>query len=56
MISENRSGLLVQPWVIVAPVVAIALLTIGVNLVGDGIARSLGRSTAAVEETRVEAT
>ena len=28
MISENRSGLNLNPWAIVAPTVAIALLTI----------------------------
>jgi peptide/nickel transport system permease protein len=43
MISENRGGLLVQPWLVVVPAVAIALLTIGVNLVADGIARASGR-------------
>jgi len=44
MISENQAGLLVQPWVIVAPAVAIALLTISVNLISDSIARSVGRT------------
>jgi peptide/nickel transport system permease protein len=44
MINENRPALTIQPWVIVAPVVAIALLTISVNLIGDGLARALGRS------------
>jgi peptide/nickel transport system permease protein len=42
MISENRNGLLVQPWPVVAPVVAIAALTIGVSLVVDGIRRASG--------------
>jgi peptide/nickel transport system permease protein len=44
MISENRDGLLVNPWPIVVPAAAIALLTIGVNLVADAVARSVGRS------------
>jgi peptide/nickel transport system permease protein len=44
MISENRSGFNLNPWVIIAPAVMIALLTISVNLVGDAVARSLGRS------------
>ncbi len=44
MISENRAGLLVQPWVVVVPAATIALLTIGVNLIADGVARSVGRS------------
>jgi peptide/nickel transport system permease protein len=42
MISENRNGLLVQPWPVVVPVVAIAALTIGVSLVVDGIRRASG--------------
>ncbi|MDO5629247.1 MAG: ABC transporter permease [Mobilicoccus sp.] len=37
MASENRLALLVQPWGVVAPVLLIALLTIGTNLVADGL-------------------
>lgn len=44
MISENRGGLVIQPWVVLAPAATIALLTIGVNLIADGVARSVGRS------------
>ena len=44
MISENRSALTIQPWIVMAPILAIGLLTISVNLIGDGIARALGRS------------
>ena len=44
MISENRAGLLVQPWVVFVPAVTIALLAIGVNLIADAVARSAGRS------------
>jgi peptide/nickel transport system permease protein len=40
MIQENRLALVTQPWGVVLPVVAIALLTIGTGLVGDGIARA----------------
>jgi peptide/nickel transport system permease protein len=40
MINENRQGLTVQPWGVVMPVIAIALLTIGTSLVGDGLARA----------------
>lgn len=43
MISENRIGLLVQPWMVIVPAATIALLTIGANLIADGIARSTGR-------------
>jgi peptide/nickel transport system permease protein len=47
MINENRIGLVIQPWPVVFPVAAIALLTIGMNLITDGIARAaigIGRS------------
>lgn len=40
MINENRQGLTVQPWGVVLPVTAIALLTIGTSLIGDGLARA----------------
>jgi peptide/nickel transport system permease protein len=46
IISENRSGLTLNPYVILVPAALISLLTISVNLVGDSIARSLGISTA----------
>jgi ABC-type dipeptide/oligopeptide/nickel transport system permease subunit len=46
IISENRDGLSLNPWVIFVPAALIALLTISLNLVGDAIARSLGRSEA----------
>lgn len=44
IISENRSGLDLNPYVILAPALLIALLTIAVSLVGDAVARTLGRS------------
>jgi peptide/nickel transport system permease protein len=40
MINENRQGLTVMPWGVVMPVLAIALLTIGTSLIGDGLARA----------------
>jgi peptide/nickel transport system permease protein len=40
MINENRNALTVQPWGVVMPVIAIALLTIGTSLIADGIARA----------------
>jgi ABC-type dipeptide/oligopeptide/nickel transport system permease subunit len=46
IISENRSGLQLNPLVILIPTLLIGALTIGVNLVGDAVARSLGVSTA----------
>jgi peptide/nickel transport system permease protein len=41
MIQENQSGLGVTPWPIIVPILAIALLTVGTNLVTDGIARAV---------------
>jgi peptide/nickel transport system permease protein len=46
IISENRDGLTLNPYVILAPAALIALLTIGASLVGDAVARSLGVSIA----------
>jgi peptide/nickel transport system permease protein len=40
MINENRQGLTVQPWGVLLPVIAIALLTIGTSLIGDGLSRA----------------
>jgi peptide/nickel transport system permease protein len=40
MIRENQLALVSQPWGVVLPIVAIALLTIGTSLVGDGVARA----------------
>lgn len=36
MVSENRGGITIQPWAVVAPIVALGLLTVGINLVIDG--------------------
>jgi peptide/nickel transport system permease protein len=44
MVSENREVLSLNPWAVFAPAALIALLTIAVNLVGDAVTRSLGRS------------
>ena len=40
MINENRIGLTIQPWPVLLPVIAIGLLTIGMNLLTDGVARA----------------
>ncbi|WP_405875241.1 ABC transporter permease [Streptomyces sp. NBC_00005] len=40
MINENRLALAVQPWAILGPVLAIAVLALGTNLIADGIARA----------------
>jgi ABC-type dipeptide/oligopeptide/nickel transport system permease subunit len=44
MVSENRDILTLNPWAVFAPAALIALLTIAVNLVGDSVSRSMGRS------------
>lgn len=44
MISENRQYISLNAASVLAPAAMIALLTIGINLTGDAIARSLGRS------------
>lgn len=41
MANENREGLLIQPWSVVLPVLMIALLTIGANLVADSFGRAV---------------
>jgi peptide/nickel transport system permease protein len=41
MINENRNGLAVNPWGVLAPIVCIALFAIGTNLVADGVGRSI---------------
>jgi peptide/nickel transport system permease protein len=40
MIQENQIALVVQPWGVVLPIIAVALLTMGTGMVGDGIARA----------------
>jgi peptide/nickel transport system permease protein len=41
MINENRLSITVQAWAVLLPVIAIGLLTIGTNLVTDGLSRAL---------------
>ena len=41
MINENRTGLVVQPWAVLAPALLVAMLAVGVSLIGDGIARAV---------------
>lgn len=40
MINENRIALSIQPWGVLLPVVAIAVLTVGTNLLADAVARA----------------
>lgn len=39
MVNENRIGLGANPWPVLAPVILIGLLTVGVNLIADAVAR-----------------
>ena len=39
IISENREGFTTQPWAVIAPIAALAVLMIGVNLAVDGFQR-----------------
>lgn len=46
MINENRIALSLQPWGVMLPVFAIAVLTIGTNLIADSIARASASASA----------
>lgn len=41
MINENRIGITLQPWPVAVPVILIGILTIGTNLIADGLGRAL---------------
>lgn len=43
MINENRQGLVLQPWGVLAPTALIATFAVGINLIGEGIARAVGQ-------------
>ena len=40
MINENRLSITVQPWSVLLPILAVGLLTVGTNLITDGVARA----------------
>ena len=48
MINENRIALSLQPWGVILPVIAIAVLTVGTNLIADAVA---GASAGRVRST-----
>ena len=50
MIQENRPSITTQPWGVLLPVMAIALLTIGTGLISDG----LGRTIAGIDRGKVD--
>ena len=41
MINENRIGITVQPWPVFVPVLLIGILTVGTNLIADGLGRAM---------------
>jgi peptide/nickel transport system permease protein len=43
MISENRANIVVAPYTVLAPALALSVLVISLNLFTDGLARVLGR-------------
>lgn len=49
MITENRGGITINGLAVAGPIVMIAALTIGVSLISDGVARSLGTNEGAGE-------
>ncbi|WP_020659765.1 ABC transporter permease [Amycolatopsis benzoatilytica] len=48
MINENRIALVVQPWGVLLPVAAIAVLAVGTNLVADSLASAAAGRTREV--------
>jgi peptide/nickel transport system permease protein len=50
MINENRIALVVQPWGVLLPVIAIALLAIGTNMLSDALAHASAGLEREVEE------
>lgn len=50
MINENRIALVVQPWGVILPVIAIALLAIGTNMLSDALAHASAGLEREVEE------
>ena len=51
MINENRIALSLQPWGVLLPVIAIAVLTVGTNLIADAVAgASAGRVRATAKK------
>ncbi|HEY0260006.1 MAG TPA: ABC transporter permease [Lacisediminihabitans sp.] len=41
MIHQNQGGLTIQPWAVMAPVLAIGVFLVGANLFRDGLSRAL---------------
>ncbi|MDR5172708.1 ABC transporter permease [Methylobacillus flagellatus] len=48
MVNENRAGLQIQPYAVLAPAILIALFALGTNLLAEG----LGRAQSGIKEAR----
>ena len=48
MVRENAAGILLNPWAVIAPSLAIGALAIGVNLAADALAPATVDRSAAV--------
>jgi peptide/nickel transport system permease protein len=46
MIHENQGGISIQPWAVVAPVLALAAFLLGMNLLRDAVSRAWARRAA----------
>ncbi|MCG2799567.1 MAG: ABC transporter permease [Cellulomonas sp.] len=46
MIQDNKGGVSVQPWAVLAPVGVLAVLLIGMNLLRDGVSRAISARSA----------
>lgn len=55
MINENQLGITFNAWGVLLPVCAIAVLTIGLNLITDGFGRAVGGIDRGVEMSDTEA-
>jgi peptide/nickel transport system permease protein len=52
MMTENRPAIEVQPLTVAVPVVLIAIITLGINVIADAVARAHGRTLDAEELAR----
>jgi peptide/nickel transport system permease protein len=55
IINENRIAIMSNPWPVIVPILLIAVLTVGVNLFSDAIARSALGIEAPIGPARAEA-
>jgi peptide/nickel transport system permease protein len=47
MVNESRNALTIQPWAVLAPILAIAILSIGGTLFAEGMSRAIGLTEGA---------